>query len=148
MTAKKGQVNSGEAGQRRPADDAGRPTSRSDSEASGPQSVGPWGTTGELEGDPTWGVSEDSPLDEGSEDAAVLPGRRGERRAAAWSDTSGRHGFGPVEPTRFPEAGPGGPPDPAPARRPFPDESDTGDLPDNALEEQTGMRPERRPRRG
>ncbi|WP_244366027.1 hypothetical protein [Micromonospora echinofusca] len=84
-------------------------------------------------------------MDEGSEETAVPPGRRGERRAGARSATTDRHGFGPVEPTRTPAAGPGAPPDPAPSRRTFPDDRAGGDLADNALEEQTGMHPEGRP---
>lgn len=62
--------------------------------------------------------------------------------APPWSPESGRHGFGPVEPTRVPEAGPGGAPDPAPARRSFPDDTPPDDLGDNPLEEQTGMHSE------
>jgi hypothetical protein len=109
----------------------------------GPQSEGPWGTAGGVDRPPPWGVSEDSPMDEGSERAAVGPAHRGERRTRAEpSGRSGRHGFGTVEPTPVPEAGPGGAPDAAPGRRPFPDETATGDMPDNPLERQTGMRPE------
>ncbi|MEH1012727.1 hypothetical protein V6U90_06355 [Micromonospora sp. CPCC 206060] len=84
-------------------------------------------------------------MDEGSEETAVPPGRRGDRRAGARTTIADRHGFGPVEPTRTPEAGPGAPPDPAPSRRTFPDDRAEGDLADNALEEQTGMHPEGRP---
>ncbi|MFE0590805.1 hypothetical protein [Micromonospora echinospora] len=119
-----------------------------DAEGRGPQRPGPWGSTGEYEGELPWGVGEDSPMDEGSEVAGVPPGRRGERRAgepARASGPAGRHGFGPVEPGRHVEAGPGAPPDPAPSRRTFPDDRAGGDLPDNALEEATGMHPETRP---
>ncbi|MEO3747931.1 hypothetical protein [Plantactinospora sp. B5E13] len=128
----------------------------------GPESVRPWGTTGgTVDRDPPWGAGEDSPLDEGSEQAGLPPARRGERRAGPegagmpgvdgeppegplpWSPESGRHGFGSVEPSRVPEAGPGGaPPDPAPARNPFPDDSGLDDLRGSPLEEQTGMRSE------
>jgi hypothetical protein len=117
-------------------------------ERRGPQQAGAWGTTGEYEGELPWGVGEDSPMDEGSEATAVPPGRRGERRAgepareATGAARAGRHGFGPVEPSRHLEAGPGAPPDPAPSRRTFPDDRAGGDLPDNALEEATGMHPE------
>lgn len=106
----------------------------------GPESVGPWGTTRGLDQDAPWGVEEDSPLDEGSEPTAVSEGRRGERRAGA-SAAAGGDGLGTVEPTPFHEAGPGMTPD-TPGRRPFPDESSTGSLSDNPLEEETGMRPE------
>ncbi|TDB71453.1 hypothetical protein [Micromonospora sp. KC723] len=111
----------------------------------GPQSVGPWGTTDGFDADPPWGAGEHDPMGEGSEETAVPEGRRGDRRAgdpAGPSGPAGRHGFGPVEPTPVPEAGPGAPPDPAPARRPFPDDTAGGDLPDNAWEADTGMRPE------
>jgi hypothetical protein len=115
--------------------------------ARGPESVGPWGTVGELEAvEPHWGAPEESPMGEGSEPTAVPPGLLGERRAGpdgrGRTGPAGRHGFGTAEPTRVPEAGPGGAPDPAPPRRPFPDEAASGDLPDNPLERQTGMRPE------
>ncbi|MFI6819889.1 hypothetical protein ACIBJE_02910 [Micromonospora sp. NPDC050187] len=116
-----------------------------DTEGRGPQRPGPWGSTGEYEGELPWGVGEDSPMDEGSEVAGVPPGRRGERRAgepARVTRPAGRHGFGPVESGRHVEAGPGAPPDPAPSRRTFPDDRAGGDLPDNALEEATGMHPE------
>ncbi|MGB2572418.1 hypothetical protein ACPFP2_28850 [Micromonospora citrea] len=111
----------------------------------GPESAAPWGTTGGFDAGPPWGAGEDDPMGEGSEETAVPPGRRGDRRAgepAAPTGPAGRHGFGPVEPSRVPEAGPGAPPDPAPARRTFPDDTAGGDLPDNALEEATGMHPE------
>ncbi|MEV0157663.1 hypothetical protein AB0H57_28620 [Micromonospora sp. NPDC050686] len=111
----------------------------------GPESAAPWGTTDGFDADPPWGAGEDDPMDEGSEATAVPPGRRGERRAgaaAAPTGPAGRHGFGSVEPTRTTEAGPGAPPDPAPARRTFPDDRAGADLPDNALEEATGMHPE------
>ncbi|SCL32270.1 hypothetical protein GA0074692_3272 [Micromonospora pallida] len=116
-------------------------------EQRGPERAGAWGTTGEYEGELPWGVGEDSPMDEGSETAAVPPGRRGERRAGEPTrggrpGATGRHGFGSVEPSRHLEAGPGAPPDPAPSRRTFPDDRAGGDLPDNALEEATGMHPE------
>ncbi|MBX7268103.1 hypothetical protein KIF24_20055 [Micromonospora sp. Llam7] len=114
----------------------------------GPERTAPWGTTDGFDADPPWGAGADSPLDEGSEETAVPEGRRGERRAdgaaegGAVSRPDGRHGFGSVEPTRTPVAGPGAPPDPAPSRRSFPDDEAGGDLPDNALEEATGMHPE------
>lgn len=111
-------------------------------EASGPQSPAPWGSTGgTTDRDPPWGESRENPLDEGSEPTGLPDAQRGERRAAVAGPSPG-HGLGPVEPTRFMEAGPGAPPDPGPAHRPFPDEAATGDLPDNPLEAQTGMRPE------
>ncbi|SCF28839.1 hypothetical protein GA0074695_5190 [Micromonospora viridifaciens] len=130
-------------------------------EGRGPEAVAPWGTTDGFDADPPWGAGEDAPMDEGSEEPAVPEGRRGERRAAGAAGggaagrperraagaagggpAAGRHGFGSVEPTRTPEAGPGAPPDPAPSARTFPDDSAEGDLPDNALEEATGMHPE------
>ncbi|MFR9780757.1 hypothetical protein ACL02O_32525 [Micromonospora sp. MS34] len=122
-------------------------------DGSGPESAAPWGTTDGYDAGPPWGAGEDSPMDEGSEEPAVPEGRRGERRAAgagagAGGPKAGRHGFGTVEPTRTAEAGPGAPPDPAPSRRTFPDDSAGGDLPDNALEEATGMHPEGFRRRG
>lgn len=110
-------------------------------ESRGPQAPGPWGTTGEIDRGAPWGVSEDSPMDEGSETTAVTEGRRGERRAAGPDEERGPE-LGPAEPTRTPEAGPGAPPDPAPAVRPFPDESEPADVGDNPVEEATGMRPE------
>ncbi|MFJ6197859.1 hypothetical protein [Micromonospora sp. NPDC092111] len=111
----------------------------------GPQSAAPWGTTDGFDADPPWGAGADDPMDEGSEETAVPEGRRGERRAGAPAQDSppaGRHGFGPVEPTPTMPAGPGAPPDPAPARRSFPNDTAGGDLPDNAVEEATGMHPE------
>lgn len=108
----------------------------------GPQAPGPWGWAGGFNRDAPWGAEQDSPMDEGSETTAVIEGRRGERSDAAPERRPGQRDLGPVEPTQTTEAGPGGAPDPAPSRRPFPDETTTGDLPDNALEEQTGMRPE------
>ena len=111
----------------------------------GPESVAPWGTTDGFDADPPWGTGEDDPMDEGSEETAVPEGHRGERRAGATpgpSGRAGRHGFGSVEPTRTTEAGPGAPPDPAPSLRSFPDDTAGGDLPDNSLEESTGMHPE------
>ncbi|GIJ81070.1 hypothetical protein SAMN05443287_101599 [Micromonospora phaseoli] len=122
--------------------------SAKDRQDRGPENVAPWGTTDGFDADPPWGADEHSPMNEGSEETAVSEGRRGERRAgdAAAGDAAnrpaGRHGFGSVEPTRTPAAGPGAPPDPAPSRRSFPDDEAGGDLPDNALEEATGMRPE------
>lgn len=138
---------------RRPANRGGDETGR----GHGPESVEPWGTTGGTEDrDPPWGAGEDSPLDEGSEPTGLPPGRRAERRAGAptageraggeeagpWAPESGRHGFGTVEPSRVPEAGPGGPPDPAPSRRLYPEDTGLDDLGDNPLERETGMRPE------
>lgn len=114
-------------------------------EGRGPEAAAPWGTTDGFDADPPWGAGEDDPMDEGSEENAVPEGRRGERRAAGagpGGPKAGRHGFGPVEPTRTAEAGPGAPPDPAPSGRTFPDDRADGDLGDNALEEATGMRPE------
>ncbi|WP_433532315.1 hypothetical protein ACQPYA_09900 [Micromonospora sp. CA-263727] len=113
----------------------------------GPEGVAPWGTTDGFDADPPWGAGTDSPMDEGSEETAVPEGRRGERRAGEPTDRdadrpAGRHGFGSVEPTGTPAAGPGAPPDPAPSRRTFPDDVAGEDLPDNALEEATGMHPE------
>ncbi|MEV6815612.1 hypothetical protein [Micromonospora sp. NPDC051296] len=111
----------------------------------GPERVAPWGTTDGFDADPPWGAGDDSPMDEGSEATAVSEGRRGERRAGETPtehQPAGRHGFGSVEPTRTPAAGPGAPPDPAPSGRTFPDDEAGEDLPDNALEEATGMRPE------
>jgi hypothetical protein len=116
-----------------------------DGDRRGPESAAPWGTSDGFDAEPPWGAGEDSPMDEGSEEPAVPEGRRGEQRAGAAAGSAppeGRHGFGPVEPTRTTEAGPGAPPDPAPERRTFPDDSAGGDLPDNALEEATGMHPE------
>lgn len=136
-----------------------RPAKRGGDEAGrtgGPESAEPWGVTGgTADRDPAWGAGEDSPLNEGSEPAGLPPGRRAERRAGPaavgqqtdgeevvpWSPASGRHGFGTVEPSRIPEAGPGAPPDPAPPRRPFPDdETGLDELGDNAWERETGMR--------
>lgn len=107
-------------------------------EASGPEAEGRWGSPDGFDRPAPWGVSEDSPMDEGSEPTAVPPGRRGERRAAEPA-RPGRYGLGSVEPTRVPAAGPGAPPDPAPARRPFPAGTPADDPPDNPLERQTGM---------
>ncbi|MGC1210897.1 MAG: hypothetical protein WA890_06460 [Micromonospora sp.] len=111
----------------------------------GPESVAPWGTTDGFDADAPWGAGEDSPMDEGSEESAVPEDHRGDLRAGkptARGKPAGRHGFGSVEPTRTPEAGPGAPPDPGPSRRTFPDDRAGEDLPDNALEEATGMHPE------
>lgn len=68
-----------------------------------------------------WGVDEDSPMDEGSEPAAVTESRLGERRAGRPpEEPAERQGIlTPVEPTRTPEAGPGVS-EPAPPRRSFP----------------------------
>jgi hypothetical protein len=70
-----------------------------------------------------WGVEEDSPMDQGSETAAVNEARRGERRAGGPpEEPAERQGILPTaEPTRTGEAGPGTPPDPAPPHRSFPD---------------------------
>jgi hypothetical protein len=109
---------------------------------SGPQSPGPWGSTGgDVDRDPPWGESRENPLDEGSEPTGLPDPQLADRRAAVSGPLPARN-LGPVEPTRFVEAGPGAPPDPGPPPRPFPDEAATGDLPDNPLEAQTGMRPE------
>ncbi|MBB4962544.1 hypothetical protein [Micromonospora polyrhachis] len=144
MNARKQPSTSGGSG--RAGDRSGQPpTDGSGPDTGGPESAGVWGWGGGFDRDTPVGVGADSPLDEGSEPTAVPPGRRGERRAGEPSEPTGpagRHGFGPVEPSRIPAAGPGAPPDPAPRRRTFPDETMTGDLPDNAVEEQTGMRPE------
>lgn len=126
MTTKKQPTTSGEA--------------RDAREGRGPESVDPWGTTRGIDQDPPWGLDEDSPKEEGSEPTAVSEGRRGERRAAS-SASAGGDGLGTMEPTPFHEAGPGLTPD-TPGRHSFPDESSTGALADNSLEEQTGMRPE------
>lgn len=119
----------------------------SSAEVSGPEEAGPWGWGGGIDEPAPWGVEENSPMDEGSEPTAVQEARRGERRAeppagAEPAPKAGRHGFGPVEPTQVAEAGPGGPPDPAPALRTFPDPV-PADVPDNPLERQTGMRTRR-----
>ncbi|MEN3608886.1 hypothetical protein AAH979_04990 [Plantactinospora sp. ZYX-F-223] len=148
MSAKRRPVDEDPGGQLQPDDADGVPAAL-DGQNRGPQSVGPWGTTGGTEDrDAPWGAAEDSPLDEGSEEAGLPPARRGERRADAqppqpWAQGAGKHGFGPVEPTRTPEAGPGGAPsDPAPGRRLFPDDTALDDLRNNPLEEQTGMHSE------
>ncbi|MGW3889801.1 hypothetical protein ACWD69_14035 [Micromonospora chokoriensis] len=101
-----------------------------------PEAVKPWGTGDGFDADAPWGTDEDSPMDEGSEETAVPEGRRGERRAGAPAgrrDPAGRHGFGSVEPTRTPMAGPGAPPDPAPSGRTFPDDADIGESTQDAL---------------
>jgi hypothetical protein len=101
-----------------------------------PEALNPWGTGDGFDAEPPWGTDEDSPMDEGSEETAVPEGRRGDRRAGApagRSGPAGRHGFGSVEPTRTPSAGPGAPPDPAPSRRPFPDDADVDELTQDAL---------------
>ncbi|HEX5542593.1 MAG TPA: hypothetical protein VFX60_13720 [Micromonospora sp.] len=132
------------------AADERRPTMRrregepvpSSAEGEGPEAAGPWGWGGGFDRPAPWGVDEDSPLDEGSEPTAVTEGRRGERRAAppagaGPTEKAGRHGFGPVEPTRAREPGPRAAPDPAPHRRTFPEPVST-DPPDNSIERQTG----------
>jgi hypothetical protein len=111
-------------------------------EGGGPESPAPWGSTGgTMDRDPPWGQSAEDPLGEGSEPTGLPDPERADRRAAAPGPPPERD-LGPVEPTRFMEAGPGAPPDPGPPPRPFPDEAATGDLPDNPLEAETGMRPE------
>ncbi|MFI0796379.1 hypothetical protein ACH4OY_27385 [Micromonospora rubida] len=117
----------------------------------GPGSAAPFGTSDGFDAGPPWGAGEDSPMGEGSEETAVPEGSFGDRRAGATAEPTppaGRHGFGNVEERPVAEAGPGAPPDPAPARRTFPNDSAGGDLPDNALEEATGMHPEGINRRG
>ena len=101
-----------------------------------PEANTPWITRDGFDADPPWGAGADDPMDEGSEETAVPEGRRGERRAGepgAPTGPAGRHGFGPVEPTRTPVVGPGAPPDPAPPRRPFPDDADIGERSEDAL---------------
>ncbi|MER7416085.1 hypothetical protein ABT346_04735 [Micromonospora peucetia] len=101
-----------------------------------PESIAPWVTRDGLDAEPPWGTGEHDPMDEGSEETAVPEGRRGERRAgeqAGPSGPAGRHGFGPVETTPTRPAGPGAPPDPAPARRSFPDAADVEDRTEDAL---------------
>ncbi|MET7879600.1 hypothetical protein ACPXB1_16350 [Micromonospora sp. DT68] len=101
-----------------------------------PEATQPWKADGGFDAEPPWGTGEDSPLDEGSEEAAVPEGRRGERRAGAPAgrrDPAGRHGFGSVEPTRTASAGPTAPPDPAPSGRSFPDDADVNDRTQDAL---------------
>ncbi|MDM4718273.1 hypothetical protein QTQ03_01235 [Micromonospora sp. WMMA1363] len=101
-----------------------------------PEAATPWITRDGFDADPPWGAGDDDPMNEGSEENAVPEGRRGERRAgeqAASSGPAGRHGFGAVEPTRTPVAGPGAPPDPAPPRRPFPDDADIDERAEDAL---------------
>lgn len=149
MSAKKRPADQGTGSQIQAGDGDGVDPDAGLGQGRGPQSVRPWGTTGGTEDrDAPWGAAEDSPLGEGSEEAGLPPGRRGERRAdeqssTPWEPGSGRHGFGPVEPTRVPEPGPGAtPPDPAPARRPIPDDTTLDDLRNNPLDEQTGMHSE------
>ncbi|MFG1799555.1 hypothetical protein ACGFI4_05170 [Micromonospora carbonacea] len=130
---------------------ASRDASTPGGDRGGPGSADPWGSTDGFDAEPPWGAGEDSPMDEGSEETAAPRGSLGERRAgepAAPTPPAGRHGFGPVEERPTVPAGPGAPPDPAPSGRAFPDDSADGDLPDNALEEATGMRPEGISRRG
>jgi hypothetical protein len=70
-----------------------------------------------------WGVSEDSPMNEGSEPTAVPNAERGDRRAGEQAGPDEDH-FGQlptIEDTPTREAGPGIPMDPAPPRPPFPD---------------------------
>lgn len=112
-----------------------------DDESGRPEPPVPLETTERIDIDEEepWGVSEDSPMDEGSEETAVTEGQRGELRAAA-SDEAEQPSLGPMEPTPTPEAGPGGPPDPAPARRSFPANELIDDLPDDSIERQTGGR--------
>ncbi|TNH30154.1 hypothetical protein FHG89_08910 [Micromonospora orduensis] len=101
-----------------------------------PEAVKPWDTDDRFDAEPPWGVDDDSPMDEGSEETAVPEGQRGERRAGApagRSGPAGRHGLGSVEPTRTPTAGPGAPPDPAPSNRPFPDDADVTERTQDAL---------------
>ncbi|MET8308688.1 hypothetical protein [Micromonospora sp. NPDC005173] len=101
-----------------------------------PEAVEPWGTRDGFDAEPPWGTGEDSPMDEGSEETAVPEGQRGERRAGApagRANPAGRHGFGSVEPTRTPTAGPGAPPDPAPSGRTFPDDADINERSQDAL---------------
>ncbi|MFG3554427.1 hypothetical protein ACGGAQ_08565 [Micromonospora sp. NPDC047557] len=101
-----------------------------------PEAVKPWGTSDGFDADAPWGADDDSPMDEGSEETAVPEGQRGERRAGApagRSGPAGRHGFGPVEPTRTTTAGPGAPPDPAPSGRSFPDDADVNERSQDAL---------------
>ncbi|PWR11545.1 hypothetical protein DKT68_05490 [Micromonospora acroterricola] len=101
-----------------------------------PEATEPWKAEDGFDAEPPWGTDEDSPMDEGSEETAVPEGRRGDRRAGAPagpSDPAGRHGFGSVEPTRTPAAGPGAPPDPAPSRRSFPDDADINEMTQDAL---------------
>ncbi|MEV4755890.1 hypothetical protein AB0J86_12360 [Micromonospora sp. NPDC049559] len=125
----------------------GRPEGDPSIEPAGPEGVGPYGWGGREDRDAPWGVDQDNPLDEGSEPTAVPEGRRGERRA-------GQPGLGPhepigsVEPTRYQEAGPGAPPDPAPRRRTFPNDRPVEDRPDNSIERETSFRPEGAARRG
>ncbi|MFI7606218.1 hypothetical protein ACIBTV_13940 [Micromonospora sp. NPDC049366] len=101
-----------------------------------PEVTVPWGTRDVYDTEPPFGVDEDSPMDEGSEETAVPQGRRGERRAGAPSAPSGpmgRHGFGPVEPSRQSEAGPGAPPDPAPSGRTFPEAAEVDERTQDAF---------------
>ncbi|MEQ4300026.1 hypothetical protein ABNF97_01315 [Plantactinospora sp. B6F1] len=147
MSAKRRPVEQDPGGQIQP-DDADGAQAALDGPDRGPESVRPWGTTGgTADRDAPWGAAEDSPMDEGSEETGLPPARRGERRADAqpprpWPQDAGRHGFGTVEPTRAPEAGPGGAPDPAPRRRLFPDDTALDDLRNNPLWEETGMHSE------
>jgi hypothetical protein len=139
MTARQRPDNAGDGAQAGPDTDD---RTEQSVEASGPQSPAPWGSTGgSVDRDPPWGESRENPLDEGSEPTGLPDAQRGDRRAAVSGPSRGR-GLGPTEPTPFREAGPGAPPDPGHAHRPFPNEATTGDLPDNPLEAQTGMRPE------
>ncbi|WP_327031054.1 hypothetical protein OG989_16790 [Micromonospora sp. NBC_01740] len=101
-----------------------------------PEATTPWVTRDGMDVEAPWGVAEHDPMNEGSEETAVPEGRRGERRAdepAGPSGPAGRHGFGPIEPTPTRPAGPGAPPDPAPARRSFPDAADVEERTEDAL---------------
>ncbi|MFG1888004.1 hypothetical protein ACGFIR_09045 [Micromonospora sp. NPDC049051] len=101
-----------------------------------PEATTAWVTRDGLDAEPPWGTGGHDPMDEGSEETAVPEGRRGERRAgepAGASGPTGRHHFGPVEPTPTRPAGPGAPPDPAPARRSFPDAADVEPRTEDAL---------------
>lgn len=106
-------------------------------EARGPESEGRWGSADGFDQEAPWGVAEDSPMNEGSDAAAVPPDRRGERRAET-PDRTWPTRLGPIEPTRVPEAGPG-PAEPGPARRSFPEGTPLSDVPDNSVERQTNM---------
>jgi len=82
---------------------------------------------GRIDVNPPWGVGEDSPMDEGSEPVAAPEAQRGERRAAEdieEGDEMYGPNLGPTEPIEVPEAGPGGPHEPSPPRRPFPHDED------------------------
>lgn len=93
-------------------------------EAPAAELAGPW-PMGTLDRPAPWGVDDDSPMDEGSEATAVPEGELGDRRAGQPEEPDDEVQLGTVEPTATPEAGPGGAPDPAPRRRPFPDAAET-----------------------